>query len=383
MLFKNVVGNSEIKEVLIKEVSRSVVAHAQLFESKDDANTIPMALAYATYLLCLNRLPLDSCGKCHHCVKMNKLAHPDLHFFYPSVQNLKLKKTSSLDYFSDFKEMLLENPSRQLSCWTKKMGFGKLSKDSIRVKDSEEVKRVVLKKPYEGAYSIFIFWHPELMSNKASNSLLKLIEEPNDKILFLFITNNSNLLLPTIKSRLQSKLFAKIQTEELLVHFSKLFPKVEKSIIKSKIYENSNHYINTLKELSDNSPASKKIDNFIDWVRLCFNIINKRKASELIKWCNDMASKERSEQEHFLELSSRVFRKSFLTKYKINYTLYPHIEDHEFLKKFIKYVNTNNICEIFELIDKSNFYIKNNANPKLIFLDLSLSIGKILQSKNS
>ena len=381
MQFKNVVGNSEIKDVLIKEVRRSVVPHAQLFESKDDANTIPMALAYATYLLCQNRQQIDSCGTCHHCVKMSKLVHPDLHFFYPSVQNTKLKKTSSLDYLSNFKEMLIERPSRGLTCWTKKMGFDKLSKDSIRVKDSEVIKNIVLKKSYEGAYSIFIIWHPELMSNNAANSLLKLIEEPNDKTLFLFITNDGNLLLPTIKSRLQIKLFNKITTDELFLCFSNLFPDTNSSIIEAKIKENSNHYINILKDLENNNLNLAKIDNFIKWARMCFNVVNKRNVGELINWCNNMSSTERSDQEHFLQLSTRIFRKSFLMKYKVNYALYPQIGNTDFLKKFAQYIDTNNITEIFQLIDDSNFYIRHNANPKLIFLDLSLSIGKLLQSK--
>ena len=383
MLFKNVIGNQSLKKALINEININQVPHAQLFLSNDDADNIPMALSFITYLFCENKQPLDSCNECHHCIKMNKLSHPDLHFFFPSVKNTKLKKATSKDYFSEFKEMLIENPSVKLSCWINKMGFNKLSKDSIRTSDAEEINRIMTLKPYEGKYSIFIIWHPELMHDSAANKLLKGIEEPNKNNLFLLLSNNSELILPTIKSRLQIRRFNKIDSNELLIRLKSVFPDFTEDQIKSAIKENKNNYIDTSNQLSNKTNKLEQENNFIVWARLCFKIINKQEVATLVQWCNATASLEVEKQCSFLTLAMSIFRKAFLKKYILKQNIYPSIQNISFIDKFSKHINEDNIYDIYVLLDKANYYIKRNVNAKLIFLDLSFSIGKLLQNKKN
>ena len=383
MLFKNVIGNRSLKKTLINEININQIPHAQLFLSKDDANTIPMALAFITYLFCEDKQTLDSCNQCHHCVKMNKLSHPDLHFFFPSVKNTKLKKTTSKDYFAEFKEMLIENPSVKLSCWTNKMRFNKLSKDSIRTGDAEEINRIMTLKPYEGKYSIFVIWHPELMHDSAANKLLKGIEEPNKNNLFLLLSNNSELILPTIKSRLQIRRFNKIDSSELLIKLNSMFPHLKDDLIKSAIQENENNYIDTCNQLSNNIDKLEQENSFISWARLCFKIVHKQEVATLVQWCNTTASLEIDKQRSFLTLAMSIFRKAFLKKYILKQHIYPDIQNISFIDKFSKHIDEDNIYDIYALLDKANYYINRNVNSKLIFLDLSFSIGRLLQNKQN
>jgi len=381
MLFKNVIGNSVLKKALISEIKNNRIPHAQLFLSKDDAHTMPMTLAFITYLFCENKQNTDSCNQCHHCIKMHKLSHPDLHFFFPSVKNTKLKKNTSKDYFVDFKEMIFNNPSVKLSCWTKKMKFKKLSNDSIRTSDAEEIKRIMTMKPYEGKYSVFVIWHPEFMHNTTANKLLKSIEEPNKNNIFILLSQSSELILPTILSRLQVRNFNKIKSEELFIALKSNFPQINQNLISSVIKENSNNSIDSYNQLVSNTDKIEKEKNFINWARLCFNVTNKKDVSDLVRWCNETSALEVNAQSDFLNFSIDIFRKIFLKKYMVKIALYPELENSSFADNFSKFINENNIYPIYSILNKANYFINRNINSKLILLDLSFSLGRLLQNK--
>ena len=189
-----------------------------------------MALAFVMFLFCRDRKTEDSCGKCASCIKMLKLIHPDLHFFFPT----KGAKSSSKDHFLEFQKILKQNPYINKNDWYKNHKI--TSKGDIKVRDAKIINKIINLKAYEGAYKVFIIWLPETMNLITSNKLLKHLEEPSQNTLFIFISENSDILLPTIISRLQIKTFKQIETIEMLTSLRKEYPELEDVFIEKIIH---------------------------------------------------------------------------------------------------------------------------------------------------
>jgi DNA polymerase-3 subunit delta' len=162
-----------------------------------------------------------------------------------------------------------------------------------------------------------------------------------------------------------------------------MFPHLKDDLIKSAIQENENNYIDTCNQLSNNTDKLEQENSFISWARLCFKIVHKQEVATLVQWCNTTASLEIDKQRSFLTLAMSIFRKSFLKKYILKQHIYPDIQNISFIDKFSKHIDEDNIYDIYSLLDKANYYINRNVNSKLIFLDLSFSIGRLLQNKQN
>jgi len=373
MYFRNILGNNSIKTVLIKEVYSNRIPHAQLFNGAKGAGQLPMALAFVMFLFCRDRKAEDACGKCASCIKMLKLIHPDLHFFFPT----KGAKSSSKDHFLEFQKILKQNPYLNKNDWYKNHKIN--SKGDIKVRDAKIINKIINLKAYEGAYKVFIIWLPETMSLITSNKLLKHLEEPSKNTLFIFISENSDTLLPTIISRLQIKTFKQIETIEMLTFFKTEYPELEDVFIEKIINENQNNYTNILKKINGQINEDETHNNFIDWIRLCFLARNKKSIPDLINWCENISKYEKPLQLEFIKVSTTIIRHAFLLNYSPSIELYPKIEHPNFnLKKFANYLTKNNICKICSLLDNSYDYLGRYANSKILFLDLSFSLGKLL-----
>ncbi len=396
MYFKNVLGNRVLKDLLIKESSSNQIPHAQLFVGGDQSQHIPMALAFATYLFCKEKSKLDSCGRCDNCIKMAKLLHPDLHFFYPTIKSQKGEEraSESKKFFSAFQKMLLENPTLSIDGWNKKLKATKNA--SIRSADLLEICKIANFRSYEGEYKVFIIWCAEKIIQKSSSILLKTLEEPNPKTIFILISNNSNNLLATIKSRLQIKKFEKINADLMLEYFTEKYPGIDRESIEKAIIENNQNYQNILNTLDNSLYQNDIIKVFIYWIRLCFLSIKCRAKCmnpktnqielviiQLINWSNYISGLEKAFQIKFVKISSDIFRHAFLINYNMKFPIHSTINDPDFnIANFSKYINNHNISPIFSLLSNTHYYLNRYANSKILFLDLSLALGKLLHKKN-
>ena len=375
MLFINVLGHNNIKDILIKEVSNNRIPHAQLFDEHEEISALPMALAFSMYLFCQNRTSSDSCGKCSSCKKMLKLVHPDIHFFFPSKSVGTVKSGSKLA-FPDFQKQLLENPYFNESDWYKSIKIK--NSGEIRVSDARVINKITNLKSYEGGYKIFIIWHAEKLNSEASNKLLKNIEEPNSKTIFILITKAPNQLLSTIHSRLQTKKFNKLTSQVIKNRVHKLFPELKDKDINTQISLFNNNYNQIIKHLSGELKNENNYNLFIDWVRLCFLAKNKKQVYDLVEWCNNTAALEKTKQLDFVKTSLEIIRFSYLAQYGANISL-PQTSNSNFnFIKFAERIKSNNISEFVELLNNAFFALDRYANSKILFLDLSFSIGKLL-----
>ena len=201
MFFKDVIGQEEAKQCLIREAKEGKIAHARLFCGPEGIGKLPLAIAFARYLSCNNPGENDACGLCPSCVKFNKLAHPDLHFVFPVIKK-KAKDTVSDDFILEWRELLSHTPYFNLNIWLEEMG-AENQQAQIYVKESDEIIRKLSLKSSQGGYKIMIIWLPEKMNVECSNKLLKLLEEPPSQTIFLLISEEPDLLLTTIQSRTQ------------------------------------------------------------------------------------------------------------------------------------------------------------------------------------
>ncbi len=375
MLFVNVLGHNDIKEILIKEVSSGRIPHAQLFNENAEVSALPMALAFSMYLFCNNKKPTDSCGDCASCKKMLKLVHPDVHFFFPS-KSAGTIKSGSKESFPEFQKQLINNPYFSETEWYASNNMKNAGE--IRVSDARVINKIANLKSYEGGFKIFIIWHAEKMNTEACNKLLKNIEEPHSNTVFILITKSANLLLPTIKSRLQSKVFQKLKIETLKDKIQKLYPDLTKDDLDSRIHTFNHNYNNIIQYFAGKVEQDDNYNMFVDWVRLCFLSINRKQTSDLIGLCNTIAALEKSKQQNFIKTSLELFRCGYLLKYQPDIRLPKITSDNFNFGKFANRIKSNNIIEIVKLLNDATYALERYANSKILFLDLSFSIGKLL-----
>ncbi|MCA1746534.1 MAG: DNA polymerase III subunit delta, partial [Bacteroidales bacterium] len=215
MLFRDVLGQEQVKKRLIQSVRDNRISHAQLFFGPEGTGKLPLAIAYAQYMCCEHPSEDDSCGICPSCIKYNKLAHPDLHFAFPVVNTKKgAGKTVSDHFIAQWRETVTTNPYISENQWygvidaENKQGF-------ISRNESNEVVRKLSLKSYEAPYKVLIIWLAEKMNASAANALLKLIEEPPDRTVFLLVAEHTDQIIPTILSRTQMIRIAPLEEQAI------------------------------------------------------------------------------------------------------------------------------------------------------------------------
>jgi len=400
MYLNDILGNKTIRQFLVKEVDANRIPHGQLFMGAKGSGQLAMAIAFSTYLFCNNKKNGDSCGSCNSCIKMFKLTHPDLHFVYPTIitktGSAKKVVSESKVQFPKFQEAVLKNPYLGLQDWEAALG-GKNKKAGIRKSDIIIMCKLASLRSYEGVYKVFIVWGAEKMNPESNSALLKNLEEPSSNTIFILISTQHHTILKTISSRLQTKNFKKIDPELMLSHFKLHYPKLGDKTISNYIAGSDCNYSIVRNKLENSSEINDTYNRFIKWIRLCFLSKNKKAQfidpetkskkhaiPELIEWCNDISSLEKALQIDFLMQACEVFREGFLLNYESNLISRTTISSLDFnMKNFSKYIQYYNINDIFNLLNNCFYAINRYGNSKVLFLDLSFSLGKVLHAKET
>ena len=385
MLFKEIIGHSEIKERLIKSVNENRISHAQLFLGPEGCGNLQLAIAYSQYISCLNRNENDSCGKCSSCIKYNKLAHPDLHFVFPVVTKKDYKLPNgtfsdlkfSNDYMFLFREAFAENNHLNLNQW---MGFieAENKQGIISVDESNELIRILNLKTYESDYKITIIWMPEKMNVMAANKLLKIIEEPPPKTLFLLVAENSDQIINTILSRTQLVKINKATDNEL----------IESVVSKYNYTQEQAEYIvhladgnqNEISTLAHPDAEDENTKDLLQWWRMCYSISSNKDIGKLISWVDVQSKIGREKQKNFILYSMHIFRECLLLKFAGESEVRMNKQELEAFTKFAAMINQYNCYDFAEELNNAYFHIERNANPKILLLDLSFKLGRLLRT---
>lgn len=376
MLFQQVIGHQNLKKRLIENVKSGKVSHSQLFLGEPGAGSLAIALAYTQYLFCQNKQDNDSCGECNACLKVQKLVHPDLHFVYPVNTTKKItEKPISKDFIADWREFLLASPYANLQVWLEKIGIEN-KQGIIATRESSEIISELNKTAYEAGYKVMLIWCPEKLNNEAANKLLKIIEEPPKKTIFLLVSNDLEKILGTIVSRTQIIKVPLLSDDD-----------IEKYLIqKHNLTEESAHKISLLSEgsvfVADELASGKEESDysllFQSWMRYAFVA----DVPELIKWTEETASMGKEQQKNLLTFGLSVFRESLMNQYASEEIQRFSGKDKQFIHKFSPFVNGANAADLMQLFNDSIYHLERNVNSKILFLDISFKIAKLLRVKN-
>lgn len=374
MNFKDILGYDTIKGYLQASVAAGRIPHAQLFVAGEGQGGLPMAIAYATLIL--------SDGNPRAEAQCAQLAHPDLHFAFPTATNDKVKKDPVSALFMDeWRTFVKEQPYGSLFDWFVLLGIEK-KQANIGVNEAKEITNKLALKSFEGGYKVMIVWMAEKMNTEAANKLLKLLEEPAEKTLFLLVVEDENALLDTIKSRCQILRFPPL-SENAIRKGLEQRGLTEAEATKIAVRAQSN--FNKALQLMSNKENEEAIFErwFIAWVRSAYRARgNKTAIQGLLQWSEEVNTVGREMQKQFLQYCAEVFRQAFLLNYTASSLVYMQFNDSSFeLRKFAPFIHGANIEPIHRLIEEAIVHVERNGNGKVIFTDLAIRLTRLLHAK--
>jgi len=375
MNFTQIPGQKEIIARLLRSVKEERVSHAQLFAGPQGCGSMALALAYARHISCENRSDRDSCGTCKSCVKYEKLIHPDLHFVFPVIKGKKATDPVSDTYIEEWREFVRESPFFTINNWLDKIEVGNAQGMIFASEASEIIKKLSLK-TFESDFKIMIIWLPEKMHQSTANKLLKMIEEPPEKTLFLLVSEETDKVIPTILSRCQLVKIPSFRNQDIESYIKQRFNiPAGKAADISRV---SNGNINRAIELCENEDSSlANLDLFKKLMRFAW----KRDILSIISWSEEIAATGREAQKNFISFSLRILRENLMLSLDQlkNSLVFLTGEEALFSGNFHPFINKNNIYPLTDEFNLVYSHIEANGNAKIIFLDLALKVTRLIR----
>ena len=376
MLFREIIGQEATKQQLRQAVREGRIPHAQLFAGISGIGKLQLALAYAQYLNCPHRTDEDSCGTCPTCLQFERLQHPDLHFVFPIVGS-----DETCDSFLEpWREIILNKHYFDLEDWHKALGV-ETKQSMIYEKESGEIMRKLSLKAYGEGYKVMIIWQPERMNAQCANKLLKLLEEPSPKTVFLLVSEHPEALLSTIQSRVQTIRVPRLETETIAQALQQNGIDATKAWDIARIANGS--YLSALKKADESEENQQELRDFIALFRDAYTVGVLRdphkkydSLKRLRQWSLDMADNKvgREKQKHFLQYAQQQVRENYirnLAQPELNYQME---EERAFSANFAPYIHSGNVEAIMNQLDLAERQIEQNGNAKVIFFDLCLQM---------
>jgi DNA polymerase-3 subunit delta' len=383
MLFSEILGQKHIKSHLTTSVDNGRIAHAQLFVGPEGSGTLPMALAYAQYMLCKNRNGENTGGNEACNLKFKNYSHPDLHFAFPVTTSDKVKsKPVSNFYLEEWRQLLDQQPYGNLFDWYKLLGTDN-KQGQIGVDEAFEIVKSLSLKSYEGGYKVMIIWMAEKMNTACANKLLKLIEEPPEQTIFILIAEDEEQIINTIRSRCQVLHFPPLAEDVISAALVRNYH-IEASIAIKIAHQADGNYNKACDLIYQDSEDIQFEKWFVFWIRSAFKAKgNKGAIHDLISWSEEIAKTGRETQKKFLGFCLSYFRQALLLNYKAEELVYlePKSEDFK-LEKFAPFIHEANIMDISQELQDAIYHIERNGNSKIILTDLSIKLTRLLHKKS-
>ncbi|MDR2450127.1 MAG: DNA polymerase III subunit delta [Prevotellaceae bacterium] len=375
MRFQLVIGQQHIKEKLLQTVQDGRISHAQLFWGAEGSGNLPLALAYAQYLNCTHRTAADSCGVCPSCHKIQKLIHPDLHFAVPvnSTKSVTADKLVTDHFLPQWRDAVTGNPYLTEALWYEALDIEN-KQGRISVHEATRIIEKLSFKPFESEYKILLLWLPERMGHEAANRLLKLVEEPPDKTVMLFVSESPNHIIKTILSRTMPVHIPPIDTPalEAALQQRENLSSADAGKIARLAGGSYSHALMLMRN-------SREENEFFEWFTFMMRNAYAAKFLELFEWAEELTKAGREKQKNFLLYAQHLIRESFMLNRATPDVVYLMGEEEQFAQKFSPFVNERNVENIFRELNIAQEHIAQNGNAKMVFTDMFLQIGKLLR----
>jgi len=352
-------------------VAEDRVAHALMFVGQPGCGSFQLALALAQYLNCTARQADDSCGTCPSCIKFAKLIHPDLHFVYPVIKKEGVKSIVCDDVIDEWRKLVVTKKYFTVNEWFALFDANK--QGMIYANESQEIFRKLGLKNFEGRYKIMIIWLPEKMNATIANKLLKLLEEPPERTLFLMVSEDPSEILPTIQSRTQMIKVPGIEEPVLASYLVENYGSDAASA--GKLARISGGSLTTaLESLANNEAKQEQLNMFKSMMRICYS----RKMPDIIAFVDKAASLSRDSLVDFLGYSAEMLRENFAMNQHDPSLVYMMPDEEEFAVRFSPFIHENNVLEISEEISLAIAHVEQSGNTKIIMMDFMLKLTMLL-----
>jgi DNA polymerase III subunit delta' len=373
MRFADIPGLEDIKAKLIRSVKDTKIAHAQLFAGKPGALNLPLALAFNTYIHCLNKGDEDACGTCAACSKNLKYIHPDVSFVFP-LANLKGDKDEDrfrADILKSWRQFLTEKPFASRDEWSTFYG-AEDKQASISREESREIVKALSLKPFESKFKVMIIWQPESMHPAAANGILKILEEPPPQTIFLMVTNAADQLMATILSRTQMVQVPMLSDQSLEEYI------VSKHAVsgnrKDKIVQMAEGNVQIAELLVAEEEDDDSATQFFNWMTVCYQ----RNYGELIRLAEEFHEADRMRQRHLLLYSLEMMREVLIVQTSASQISRVKGSEQQRIQKFSQLLDVFKIERMSQQINESLYHLERNGSAKMIFTDMSIQIGKTI-----
>jgi len=371
MQFKDIPGHTKIKTQLIHSARDGRVAHAQLFWEKEGYGALALALAFAQYVFCEHRSETDSCGKCSSCKKVSRLTHPDLHFSYPVVRRAGQGAAPiSTDFIKIWREVMIANPFTDVFDWLQTLDIGN-KQGNITVRECQEIIKKLKLKSFEASFRMLIMWLPEYLG-AAGNVLLKLIEEPPPNTLIILVSDNPDQILATIRSRTQLIKINPPADADIADYLIQHYQLDRQAALQIARLADGNIQA-AIKMVHEESGEMQSV--FRNWMNICYRF----KTKDMVAWVDEVAAMGREKQKNLLLYAIRYLRESlalpFSGQEKIK-LLESEKKGAAFLSNVLNFDDYHQLADLF---NKAHYYIERNANPKILFLNLSMDLSHVLR----
>ncbi len=371
VLFSQVVGHTALKARLIGNVREGRVPHAQLFAGPRGSGNLPLTLAYAQYLLCEQPDVAESCGQCAACGQVARLEHPDLHLIFPIFFAEKKPKTCG-HYTAQWRAAVLEEPYLDLDRWRDHLE-SENKQLRMGVDIAQEIQSALTLKAFRGGHKVILIWLPEMMDTAAANKLLKVLEEPAPGTVFLLVSSDPGKLLATILSRAQQVKVPALGVSDLLEALHERFPKLTKD-------ESMAIALRSEGDLLEAASIAGKGEEelfvfFRDWLRVCYEA-NIAASMEFAEAFHKMG---RERQKGLMRYGLYLIRQSLFEWQQAGELVRTTGQEHEFVERFSKLLTLPNAMGLREELETAHLHVERNANPKVLFMDLSYSMMRLLR----
>lgn len=376
MLFKDIIGQEAVKTRLRNAVKEGRIPHAMLFTGQSGVGKLPLALALAQYIACPNRTDEDSCGSCPACLQYSSMQHPDLHFAFPIVKPEGKSETVCDDFAEQWRKQVLQNPYFDLTDWYEALGAAK-KQGMIYEKESSEILRKLSLKSFGDGYKTMIIWLPEKMNEVCANKLLKIIEEPPQKTLFMLVSEEPQSLLQTILSRVQQIVVPRLEENEIMTALRQKNEELSVSDAIDFAHLANGSFLTALKQMQSNDQDAQFFDWFVSLMRNAWLVGHKQNYSSLFNlrdWSRVIADVGREKQKAFLEYAQRQIREYYISNFGLPDINYQTAAERDFAVRFAPFINDFNVEKLTAQLALAQRQIEQNGYAPIIFFDLCLQM---------
>lgn len=373
MKFKDIPGHEDVKARLRALVDDNRLPHALLLQGPEGSGKFALARALAQYIHCTDRRDGEPCGLCPSCRQFEAFNHIDTVFSFPVVKKAG-KPAYSNDYMREFADFVTEHPWMDFDAWLTALDNPN-TLPRIYVDEGIELIRRLSFTAHGGHYKVALLWQPERMNEDTANKMLKLVEEPFPDTVFIMTSDNPREILPTIYSRVQRVDVPRYDVETMRVWLGQQGVTDDDSA--ADIARLSEGNLNKALKLMEHGSENR---TFFEWFIELMRKAYTRDIAALKVWGQKIAGEKRETQIRFLNYCCRMLRENFMYNFNDPAMVLETAEESQFSSKFARFITVNNVVGLLDVFSKAARDITSNANGKIVFFDVVLSVILLLRN---